>query len=360
MPDMPFTSSESRSKLWTITKWTIGIGLFPITVPFLLIRYFLRQKPNLSQGKKLFGSIAIAFGWVLFLLAIPSSNTDHRSTIQNIPVVSKELTTVITTSTEVSSEQDKATTTEKTTIPNKTNQLALAVVTGTEIQASPQATSGIQAATNLVEDQSKLFSVVRVIDGDTIDVSIDGKTERVRLIGIDTPETVDPRKPVQCFGKEASTKLHALLTGKMVNLEDDPSQDARDKYGRMLAYVFLADGTHINLLMIQRGYANEYTYRVPYKYQSTFKAAALAAKQAKVGLWADEACAGDTTQPTPIKSEGTKTDTSQSQSSGSVIKKSTNGICHEPGSTYYYKTKDYTPYANIESCLQSGGRLPLR
>src|SRR5438046_968199 len=86
-------------------------------------------------------------------------------------------------------------------------------------------------------------SVVRVVDGDTVDVQCqDGTTDRLRLIGIDTPEVVDPRKPVQCFAREASAHAHELLDGQSVSLELDPSQGERDVFGRLLAYLWLPDG----------------------------------------------------------------------------------------------------------------------
>jgi len=127
--------------------------------------------------------------------------------------------------------------------------------------------------------------VDRVVDGDTIDVLEGGKVVRVRFIGINTPETVDPRKPVECFGPEASKKMHALLDGAEVRLETDPSQSEYDKYGRLLAYVFLPDGTDVNELMIREGYAHEYTYKKPYKFQKEFRAYQAAAKALHLGLW---------------------------------------------------------------------------
>ena len=138
------------------------------------------------------------------------------------------------------------------------------------------------------------YSVVKVVDGDTIDVVIDGTTERLRLIGINTPETVDPRKTVQCFGKEASGKAKSLLTGAKVSLEQDSSQGERDTYGRLLVYVFLEDGTHFNQYMIAEGYAHEYTYRIPYKYQAEFKAAQASARANEKGLWSSSTCGGNT------------------------------------------------------------------
>jgi len=156
--------------------------------------------------------------------------------------------------------------------------------------------------------QLNLYAVSSVIDGDTIQVVIDGKKETLRLIGIDTPETVDPRKPVQCFGKEASAKAKSLLTGKSVGLEADPTQGERDKYQRLLRYVFLEDGTNFNKLMISEGYAHEYTYNTPYKYQSEFKQAQKEAEASKVGLWADNACPTGTSQPS-TQTSGTSTTT---------------------------------------------------
>lgn len=136
------------------------------------------------------------------------------------------------------------------------------------------------------------YPVTHVVDGDTIDVGINGETERIRLIGLDTPETVDPRKPVQCFGVEASNKTKSILAGQKVKIETDPSQGMRDKYGRLLAYIFLSDGMLLNKMMIEEGYGHEYTHHLPYKYQEEFKTAETRARELKKGLWADEACGG--------------------------------------------------------------------
>jgi len=137
--------------------------------------------------------------------------------------------------------------------------------------------------------------VARVVDGDTIVVST-GVT--LRLIGIDTPETVDPRKPVQCFGREASNRAHELLDHTNVSLEYDPTQGRLDRYGRTLAYVWMSGGRLYNKVMIEDGYAHEYTYSVPYRYQSVFIAAERAARDGQRGLWSPATCAGDTTSST--------------------------------------------------------------
>lgn len=135
-----------------------------------------------------------------------------------------------------------------------------------------------------------LFLVIKVVDGDTIKVDIDGKYETVRMIGVDAPESVDPRQSVQCFGKEAASYAGDILSGKHIQLERDPAQGDRDKYKRLLRYVFLEDGTNVNELLIREGYAHEYTYRIPYKYQKEFRGAELEARKDGRGLWADGVC----------------------------------------------------------------------
>ncbi len=138
-------------------------------------------------------------------------------------------------------------------------------------------------------------TVVRVIDGDTILVNVGGQEERVRFIGINTPESVDPRRPVECFGVEASDNAKAMLTGKTVLLEDDPSQDSRDSNGRLLSYVWLEDGRMANLEQIIQGFAAEYTYSTPYKYRAIFRAAQAEARAAGRGLWSPDTCDGQFT-----------------------------------------------------------------
>lgn len=141
------------------------------------------------------------------------------------------------------------------------------------------------------------YSVASVVDGDTVKVNINGTIETLRLIGLDTPETVDPRKEVQCFGKEASNKGKELLTGKTVRIEKDSTQGDKDKYGRTLAYIYTESGVFYNKYMIEQGYAHEYTYNTPYKYQAEFKQAQKTAEANRVGLWSPNTCNGVTTSP---------------------------------------------------------------
>lgn len=136
------------------------------------------------------------------------------------------------------------------------------------------------------------YEVTKVSDGDTIHIMMDGRDEKVRLIGINTPETVDPRRPVECFGKEASARMKELVGGKIVRLEYDDTQSVRDAYNRILAYVYLEDGQMINRKMIAEGYAYEYTYLTPYKYQKEFRELQLLAKTGERGLWAPATCNG--------------------------------------------------------------------
>jgi micrococcal nuclease len=135
------------------------------------------------------------------------------------------------------------------------------------------------------------FLVSRVVDGDTIDVEMDGKQETVRLIGVNTPETVDPRKPVQCFGHEASDFVKKMLTGQSVRLEPDATQANRDKYGRLLRYVYLGD-ILVDEEIISAGYGYEYTYDKPYQFQKEFKASQAYASAGGLGLWASSTCGG--------------------------------------------------------------------
>lgn len=129
------------------------------------------------------------------------------------------------------------------------------------------------------QNSNALFKVTRVIDGDTIELE---NGERVRYIGIDTPETVDPRKPVQCFGVEASRKNKELVEGKSVRLEKDITD--KDKYNRLLRYVWI-DDILINLELVKQGFAHSYSYPPDIKYQDRFRLAEQQAREAKIGLW---------------------------------------------------------------------------
>jgi len=128
--------------------------------------------------------------------------------------------------------------------------------------------------------------VEMVIDGDTIQVRADGRQERVRIIGIDTPEVDGSPAGAQCYGAEASERLKTALSRQTVTLETDPTQDSRDEYGRLLAYVATPSGLDVGLALLEEGYAREFTYREPYRRQQSYQAAAANAAAAERGLWA--------------------------------------------------------------------------
>lgn len=131
-------------------------------------------------------------------------------------------------------------------------------------------------------------TVTRVVDGDTIEVAgPDGATSTVRLIGVDTPETVKPNAPVECFGPQASEYTSTILAGRAVRLEHDQTVGDTDRYDRTLAYVWtVQDRRLFNLALIEAGAAREYTYdRTRYRYRNAFRAAQTDAQRDRHGLW---------------------------------------------------------------------------
>lgn len=145
-------------------------------------------------------------------------------------------------------------------------------------------------------ERSGPYTVHSVVDGDTINVDTGDTVEPVRLIGIDTPEVDSPYTDEECYGLEASARATELLDGQQVYLKSDSSQDNRDVYDRLLRYVVL-DDTNINQLLIDEGYAFEYTFREAYYYQDEFKQSERQASDANRGLWAADTCDGDVALP---------------------------------------------------------------
>lgn len=246
-------------------------------------------------------------------------------------------------------------------------------VTEVEVAAEVSAEENVDQPS---EPEKTYYEVTSITDGDTIKVLIDNKTETIRLANIDTPESVDPRRPVECMGKEASQKMTELVSGKRVYLELDETQNDKDQYNRLLRFVFLEDGTDVGLQMIKLGYAQSSPYgNSPHKYLETYTTAQAEAKTNELGLWNPNNCPASTATPTPTKQPTTNSNNQPAQTSGSggtttapasqpsssgVVKKSTNDICHAPGTTYYDKTTNYTAYNSVDECLASGGRLPKR
>lgn len=143
---------------------------------------------------------------------------------------------------------------------------------------------------NIAKSNLQKVKVLRVIDGDTIEIEdADKVAKKVRYIGIDTPETVDPRRGDQCFGNEASNKNKELVQDQEIYLEKDVSEV--DKYGRLLRYVYLdPSGISINEQLVAEGYAVSSKYPPDIKYQEKFKAAEEEARNKGKGLWQADAC----------------------------------------------------------------------
>lgn len=165
------------------------------------------------------------------------------------------------------------------------------------------ATVGWEGASRTItisSNSKKKVTVDRVVDGDTLEVTWDGKTEKIRLIGIDTTETVHPTKPVQEGGKEASNFTKEQLTGKTVYVELDVQE--RDQYGRLLAYVYMEDGSFYNAALAGEGFAKLATYPPNVRWVDLFKYLQTNARDAKRGVWEDiEQPAVPTPTDTPVE-----------------------------------------------------------
>ncbi|MCJ7510647.1 MAG: thermonuclease family protein [Dehalococcoidia bacterium] len=205
-----------------------------------------------------------------------------------------------------------------TPVPSAT---ASAMPSTAEPTATPSATAG-----------RTLAQVVRVVDGDTIVVVMDGVEYRVRYIGINTPETVDPRRPVECYGREASQRNHELVEGKMVELEKDVSET--DSFGRLLRYVWL-NGDMVNAILVREGYALASTYPPDVKYQEIFLDLEREAREAGRGLWTG--CF----DPSPtVEGEGIcdYSSTGEPVIKGNISSTTGEKIYHVPGGEFYDKT----------------------
>ncbi len=163
--------------------------------------------------------------------------------------------------------------------------MVVLVLAGCRPDRAPQlATSPAERATwPAVPADAIAAKVERVVDGDTFIAAIAGRNERIRLIGVDTPETVDPDRPVQPYGKEASNFAKHMLSGRTVRLVGDV--EARDRYGRLLAYVWLPDGTFWNALLAAEGYAQLITIPPDVTYAGLFRRLVDEARSANRALW---------------------------------------------------------------------------
>lgn len=145
------------------------------------------------------------------------------------------------------------------------------------------------------EDFSKdtAFPIEKVVDGDTVIIQRDGKSVPVRLIGVDTPETMHPQKSAEAFGQEASAFARNLLLGESVYLRDDEGKERNDGYGHLLAYLYRApDGLFVNLEIVRQGYGRTLT-RFPFQHMELFQHYERQAHKAAKGLWGQPAAEPD-------------------------------------------------------------------
>ena len=175
--------------------------------------------------------------------------------------------------------------------------------------------------------------VVNVVDGDTIDVLMGGQELRVRYIGIDTPETVNPQRPLECFGREASEQNRELVEGKTVGLERDVSET--DRFGRLLRYVW-ANGEMVNATLIEEGYATASTFPPDVRYTELFAALETQARQGDRGLWS--ACVTPEAPPAETGAECDYSGAGEPVIKGNISLNTGEKIYHVPGGESYDQT----------------------
>jgi len=141
-----------------------------------------------------------------------------------------------------------------------------------------------RSSSKIQANQPGLYEVADFIDGDTIAVDMNGTKETIRMIGVDTPETHRPNTPVQCYGPEAAAFTEKLIGRSRVRLQADPLDTNRDRYGRLLRYIYLPDGRMVETELISRGYGFAYL-SFPFEKSGQFAALQASAKAAKKGLW---------------------------------------------------------------------------
>ncbi len=218
-------------------------------------------------------------------------------------------------------------------------------------------------------------SVTRVVDGDTIVVNMDGKEEKVRMILVDTPETVHPSKPVEPFGPEASEFTKETLDGQQIGLEIGVQE--RDKYGRLLAYVWLGDKM-FNKLLLEKGLARVSVYPPNTKYVDEFKEIEAQAKDKSIGIWSIEDYTHDDLNKSTADSHSSSLSSSNISSNNAKaeqgsspanredcnikgnISSSGEKIYHIPGGTYYDRTNPEEWFCSKEEAEAAGYRASMR
>lgn len=192
--------------------------------------------------------------------------------------------------------------------------------------------------------------VTKVVDGDTINVQINGKDYKVRMIGVDTPETVHPSKPVQFYGREASDYTKKNLTDKTVYLQKDVSDT--DKYGRLLRYVWTAAPSSdnpseeeiiesmYNANLVKNGYAHAYTYQPNSRYSDLFSKLQSSAREKNIGLWNPDLEKKFNNGNSGEKNISTNSKKSSDATSNKIKGNKKSKIYHLPGSKTYSQVSE--------------------
>lgn len=207
------------------------------------------------------------------------------------------------------------------------------------------------SATAASAQESRWAIVARVIDGDTVQL-VGGR--RVRLIGVDTPEIDDSRRPVEQFALEAAEFVRRMVERKRVRLEFD--WERTDKYGRTLAYLYLEDGTFVNAEIVRQGFGFAYT-RFPFKYLDEFRALEREAREAGRGFWG---AASSEAKPRPAIATDPRSCPPTAPIKGNLTTRSGECIFHVPGAEYYSRTKPERCFATEDEAVAAGCRKSQR
>lgn len=344
--------------------WEVLLVFSFLAIPAALIGALVMALKKKPGWKKWLAGAGFAF--VLFAISgtmLPDTNNT---------VDSKEQSQVAIDNENEKQGIDSSTAEPATPRPQESNS-------GTNIAASPAPSTPVSSDNSNTEAKGTsglaviTASVTRVIDGDTVEVSVEGKIEKVRMIGVNTPETNHPTKGVEYFGKEAKTFTTNSLSGKTVYLEKDV--DERDNYGRLLAYIWLkqpASDTEkevrdkmFNAILLLEGYAQVMTVPPNVKYSDMFVKFQREAREAERGLWKNDGY----TQPSSKTTKFSNGSSSPSYTgargpNGETVKGNINSsgekIYHVPGGAYYDKTIPEEWFFTEEEAQAAGYRKSKR
>lgn len=304
----------------------IGIGLIAWAIYEHNINKKLRAKSKMP-------SIIIAIGLVIMLggIGVQATTANDVATDEDVAIEEVEIQETETETKqekEITTEQDSDSTEKSDENAENKQKMQEELAKQKEEQEKQEAAQQQKKAEQKQEQATKqteqktesnpapsgnTAKVTRIVDGDTIEINYQGRTESVRLLLVDTPETKHPQLPVQPFGPEASAFAEEMLLGKTVQVEFDGPK--RDKYDRMLAYLWV-DGKNFNEMLLEKGLARyAYVYDPPYTHQSSMKAAEARAKEKRIGIWSIDnyvtSSGYNTTSETPKSSSKPKNEQKQ-------------------------------------------------